>query len=250
MRQERLGQARLSAEEDVARQIATGEVAGFVESFLESQWTRVLTLAHSVKETKPDALVQARKTMDDLVWSVKPKSSPEQRKALVARLPALLSMINAWLNAIKWDEPERVLFFSHLVERHAAMARVQLELSPRRQVELAVNVAQRASERRMSMRVQQTEQQPQDEFARQVNGLVCGQWIEFSRANGERTKFKLAWISPQRGQFILTTRQGHESFSFGAGELAQTLRDHSAEIVSTVSVIDRALAAALDEIVP
>jgi len=250
MRQERLGQARLSAEEDVARQIATGEVAGFVESFLENQWTRVLTLAHSVKETKPDALVQARKTMDDLIWSVKPKSSPEQRKALVARLPALLSMINAWLNAIKWDEPERVLFFSHLVERHAAMARVQLELSPRRQVELAVNVAQRASERRMSMRVQQTEQQPQDEFARQVNDLVCGQWIAFSRANGERTKFKLAWISPQRGQFILTTRQGHESFSFGAGELAQTLRDHSAEIVSTVSVIDRALAAALDEIVP
>ena len=34
-------------------------------------------------------------------------------------LPALLSMLNAWLNAIKWDEPERVLFFSHLIERHA-----------------------------------------------------------------------------------------------------------------------------------
>ena len=248
MRQERLRVARLSAEEDVARQIATGEIAGFVEGFLENQWTRVLTLAHSVKDTKPEALAQARKTMDDLIWSVKPKSSPEERKALVHNLPALLSMLNAWLNAIKWDEPERVLFFSHLIERHAAMARVQIERSPRRQVELAVNVAQRASERRMSVRVKQTEQQPKDEFVRQVDGLTCGQWLEFMRANGIRSRFKLAWISPRRGQFVLTTRQGHESCSFTAEELAQSLRDHSAHIVPAVSVIDLALAAALDEI--
>lgn len=246
-RQEKLRQARQWAEEDVAQRIATGEVAGFVETFLEDQWTRILTLAHSVEETRPEALTQARKAMDDLIWSIKPKSSPEERKALVTRLPAMLSMMNAWLNAIKWDEPERVVFFSNLVERHAAIARVQLELSPRRQVELAVNVAQKASERRMSIRVRQMNQ-PQDEFARQVDGLVCGQSVEFSRTNGVRTTFKLAWISPQRGQFIFTTRQGQESCSFAAEELAQNLREHRADVIPAVSIVDRALAAALDEI--
>jgi hypothetical protein len=78
--------------------------------------------------------------------------------------------------------------------------------------------------------------------------LTCGQWLEFARPNGVQSRFKLAWISPRRGQFVLTTRPGHESCSYTADELAQSLRGHSAEIVPAVSVIDRALAAALDEI--
>jgi hypothetical protein len=147
LKQEKMRLAREFAENDVAIRTDTGEVAGFVEEFLRKQWIRILTIAHNVKEEKPNALENALRTMDDLIWSLKPKNTSEERKELVSKLPAMLTLLNAWLNAIKWDEPDRVLFFSKLAERHAAIARAPLELSPRRQLEIAVNIAQRASEK-------------------------------------------------------------------------------------------------------
>lgn len=248
LRQEKMDQAGQAAERDVALRIETGEVAGFVETFLETQWSRILTLAHSVKEHKPEVLTQALAVMDDLIWSVKPKVSPEQRKELITKLPSILSMVNAWLNAVKWDEPERVVFFSNLAERHAAIVRIQSELSPRHQVETAVNVAQKASEYRMSKRFGPERDKRRDQFAQMVDTIEQGDWANFVRNNGTTAKFRLTWISPQRSRFIFTNRQGHDPFAFSAEELAQTLRDQKASLIPTDSVVDRALSAALDDI--
>lgn len=247
LRQERMHLAQEAAEQDVSSRVETGEVAGFVEVFLETQWVRILTLAHSVKEQKPEVLKKALAVMDDLVWSVKPKISPEQRKELITKLPSILAMLNAWLNAIKWNDPERVVFFSSLAERHAALVRVQAELSPRHQIETAVNIAQKASERRMTNRFKQVREKRNDEFTRTVEEIQQGTWVEFARNNGEMAKFRLTWISPRRNHFIFTNRVGEAPFSFTADELAQTLRDRSASMVPTESIVDRALATALEE---
>ena len=248
LREEKMLRAREAAEKDVAARIETGEVAGFVEIFLETQWTRILTLAHGVSARKPEALEKALKAMDDLIWSVKPKISPEERKDLVSKLPALLSLINAWLNAVKWDEPARVEFFSNLVERHAAIVRSSTELSPRLQLELAVNVAQKASERRLSKRAREMQEQPIDQFVHIVDSMEVGAWVEFTRHNGTHSAFRLAWISPLRSRFIFSNRQSDEPFSFTAEELAKALREQGAVVMARESVITRALAAALNEV--
>lgn len=247
LRQEKMSQAQEAAENDVAMRVVTGEVAGFVEVFLEAHWTRILTLAHSVADKKPEVLAKALAVMDDLIWSVKPKNSPEQRKELITKLPSILSLVNAWLNAIKWNDPERVAFFSNLAERHAAIVRIQSELSPRHQVETAVNIAQKASEHRMNKRFRQDRDVPHDQFTQKVEGLEQGSWVDFVRSNGTSAKFRLAWLSPQRSRFIFTNRQGLDPFSFTAEELAQSLRDQKATIIPVDSVIDRALFAALGE---
>ena len=250
MRQEKMLQALRLAEKDVASRIETGEVAGFVEIFLETQWTRVLAMAHSVVGSKPDALEKALQAMDDLIWSLKPKCTPEERKELLNKLPSILSMINAWLNAVRWNAAERLQFFSSLAERHATIMREPLEMSPRRQVEMAVNAAQKASERRFSAREKELQEKPPDQFTNMLDAMECGDWLEFVRANGAGAKFKLAWISPQRSRFIFTGRHGQESFSLSSGELAQALRNRKAVGVATASLVDRALASALDDIKP
>jgi hypothetical protein len=246
LRQEKMRLAQEAAEQDVALRLETGEVAGFVEVFLETQWTRILTLAHSVKEQKPEVLRKALAVMDDLIWSIKPKTSPEQRKELITKLPSILAMVNAWLNAIKWDDPERIVFFSSLAERHAALVRVQAELSPRHQVEIAVNIAQKASERRISKRFKEEQEKRVDEFTRMVEDIEQGCWVDFARKNGKTATFKLIWISPERSRFIFTNRTGQNPFSFTAEELAETLRVRKASIVPTDSIVDRALANVLD----
>ena len=77
LRQEKMQQAHECAAADVARRIETGEVADFVEVFLETQWTRILMLAHSVAAQKPETLAHALQTMDALIDSVTPKGSPQ-----------------------------------------------------------------------------------------------------------------------------------------------------------------------------
>lgn len=245
LKQEKMRLAREFAENDVAIRVETGEVAGFLESFLKDQWIRILTIAHNVKEEKPNALENALRTMDDLIWSLKPKNSAEERKELVSKLPAMLSLLNAWLNAIKWDEPDRVLFFSKLAERHAAIARAPLEFSPRRQLEIAVNIAQRASEKRLNRHVQDQIEQPIDEWARVLETLERGVWIDFTRPNGVTTRFKLAWVSPKRTRYIFTNRQGHDAFSVSSEELITQFREGNAIQIVAESVVDRALVEAL-----
>jgi len=245
LKQEKMRLAREFAENDVAMRVETGEVAGFLEDFLRDQWLRILTIAHNVKDEKPNALENALKTMDDLIWSLKPKNSSEERKELVSKLPAMLTLLNAWLNAIKWDEPERVLFFSKLAERHAAIARAPLEYSPRRQLEIAVNIAQRASEKRLNRHVQDQSGMFPDEWLELVESMERGMWIDFMNNSEVTTRFKLAWISPKRTRYIFTNRQGHEAFSISSEELVAQFREGNAMLVPTDAVVDRALVEAL-----
>lgn len=245
LKQEKMRLAKEFAEHDVAIRVETGEVAGFLETFLQEQWIRILTIAHSVKEQKPHALENALKTMDDLIWSLKPKNSAEERKSLISKLPAMLSLLNAWLNAIKWDEPERVLFFSKLAERHAAIARAPLEFSPRRQLEIAVNIAQRASERRLERHVQERIELPEDEWTRQVELLERGVWLEFMQENATATRFKLAWVSPKRTRYIFTNRLGRDAFSISGEDLISKFREGLATQIVADSIVDRALIEAL-----
>lgn len=245
VRQERMERSQVLAARDVASRIETGEVAGFVEQFLEKQWVKILAMAHNVSDVKPEALEQVRKVMDDLIWSVKPKHDKDERKALISRLPSMLFLLNGWLNAIKWDEGERQSFFSTLADRHAAIVRLPLELSARQQLEMAVTIAQKASEHMLNQRERELATRPMDEMMMAVHELELEQWVEFKRANGSAVKLRLAWISPLRTRFIFVGRQGYEPFRLTAEQLAQGLRAHRVNVVDRRPVMADTLSTVL-----
>lgn len=247
-RQENIQRSKELADNDVAMRIESGEVVGFVETFLETQWVRILGLAHSVRDSKPEVLQSAQKTMDDLIWSVKPKTSPEERKLLLSRLPSMLAMLNAWLNVVKWDGPDRVDFFSQLAERHASIVRTQVELVPRYEFELALNAMERASERRLNKRATEQPAIPVDEFVHLVDALESGDWLNFYNDDDVPSKCKLAWISLGRTRFIFAGRPAGQPFTMNFEELAQMFREGRAEVVKAEAVMDRALGAVLEEI--
>ena len=152
IQREKFKQASIAANHEVSLRVGTGEVVAFVETFLENRWTKVLTLAYSVKDEKPHAVEDALKTMDDLIWSIKPKITLAQRQEMINRLPGILARLNKWLSLIKWEDADRVQFFADLAECHASIVRAPLELSPERQMELAVEAAKIATERRLEKR--------------------------------------------------------------------------------------------------
>ncbi len=238
---EKVGQARRVAKNEVALRVGSGEVVAFVETFLEHKWVAVLTLAYSLQEEKPHAVPSAVGTMDDLIWSVKPKITIEQRKELLAKLPSLLTRLNKWLNIVKWEDADRVRFFAELAEVHASIVRAPLPLSPAQRLEVAMEVARQAAERRLEKQASAPPEPVLDEYDEQIKKLERGVWLSFRDAAGNDKKVKLSWISPMRTLFIFTSHKKEETFQLTDTALVAHLRDGTAQPVSLDRLVDRAL---------
>ncbi|WP_158597840.1 DUF1631 family protein [Noviherbaspirillum saxi] len=244
LQDEKMLEAKRSAERQVALRIGTGEIVAFVEAFLEEKWVPVLTLAYSVSEQKPQAVDHALKTMDDLVWSVKPKITADERKELLAKLPSVVAALNKWLDLIRWDDEGRVRFFNDLAKCHASIVRAPLELSPERQVQIALALAKQAAERRLRRQANARPEPVADAFDAQVSALEQGAWIDFGK--GEHTRrLRLGWVSPLRNLYIFGTRERQEALSMSAEEVAAALREGRAHLVPGAGLVGQALAEAL-----
>ncbi|GAB3553973.1 hypothetical protein GCM10027343_41410 [Noviherbaspirillum agri] len=243
--QEKASQAFALAEADVAPRLESGEVESFLEPFLQLHWVRVLARAH---EKHPAELPAALTTMDDLIWSAKPRSAPEERKELVVRLPTLLAELNAGLDAINWVDPERDTFFAELAQHHAACMRGPLELTPRDELEHRMDAMQRASEHELSRRAREQQKVEVAMLMRQAQPLHPGGWVEFVRNDGRKVNCKLIWISPERGCFVFSGHKGKLVFTLEDKALAQALRMERATALAPDALVKRALSSALDTV--
>jgi hypothetical protein len=245
IKQEKHEVAARQARDAVALRVQAGDVIDVVSGFLEQRWTTVLTFAHTIEDARPGAVGNATRVMDDLIWSVKPKATQEQRKALIARLPRLLATLNKWLDAIKWQDAERLQFFARLAEYHAAIVRAPVEMSPERQLELATLAAQQDALRRVEMENAAAEQAAaRAAEVSAVDGLERGMWLAFRAGEGDR-KVKLAWVSPLRTLFIFSGAGRREAFSLPADKLAAALGDGSARVLAIDGVVGQVLSDAM-----
>ena len=249
LKQEKVVAATRSAKSAVAARVSSGEVVAVLETFLEKKWTSVLTVAYSVEDDKPGAVGSATRTMDDLIWSVKPKITREERKSLIAKLPGLLATLNQWLDIIKWQEAERLQFFAELAECHASIVRAPLDISAERQLEIAVEVAQQDAMRRLEKdkAAQTAAEVAPDEAEVTVEALERGAWLAFTQPDGSVRKAKLAWVSPLKTLYIFSLGARQESFSLPVEKLAAGLRQDKVSIVQINGVVERALSQAMGE---
>ncbi len=243
LRQEQRDTAVRAARAAVAQRLAAGEgsegveVAAVVVAFLQQQWTDVLALAHGIEDGKPGAVANATAAMDELLWSVRPKSGADERRQLIKRLPGLLAALNRWLDVVGWQDAGRLRFFADLAECHASIVRAPLDLTPARQLELSARATCQAAARAAAP-------VPPDEAVHAVDALVRGAWLEFDTAGSPR-RVKLAWISPLRSLYIFSNGAREEAFSLSADELAQRFRAGVAAVLPTGDLVARALTQAI-----
>ncbi|WP_238139348.1 DUF1631 family protein [Roseateles aquatilis] len=109
--------------------MANVEMREFLREFLTRTWSEVLV--HASRHPDLDAaLVDRLRNMGrDLVLSVQPKTTPQQRQAFLASLPVLMRTLNEGLDLVRWPEPERKKFFAELLPAHAESLKGQA-LSP------------------------------------------------------------------------------------------------------------------------
>lgn len=91
----------------------------FLRDFVASVWSQAVMKA--AKDDGPDSpnVARLRLAGRDLLMSVQPKTSPQQRKAFLISLPALMKTLNAGMDMIRWPEVARKDFFGKLLPAHS-----------------------------------------------------------------------------------------------------------------------------------
>ena len=87
-----------------------------------------------------------------------------------------------------------------------------------------------------------------DEYLEIARSLERGAWVEFEGEDGQLAFAKLAWVSPLRGTYLFTNRQGQKALSMTAEELADRFRADRARLVEAEPLIDRAFSSVLTQL--
>jgi hypothetical protein len=249
------------ARSEVEKRIELHPVPTFLASFLRQHWQGALANVYATGGEESEAWTSTVTTLEDLVWSVQPKRTTEDRKHLVALLPSLLKRLNAGMHSQAWQARDRELFMSNLVEAHAAAVKPSLAHvdSPtaavaeqaKAQAEVAKAAGDEATATKAAALAEAMAPAPpappepereilDDEYLEIARHLERGMWVEFESDDGQLAFAKLAWVSPLRGTYLFTNRQGQKALSITAEELAEHFRSDRARLVEAEPLIDRA----------
>ncbi len=106
----------------IASRVARRTVPNLVADFLGRHWRPVRAQAFNQAGQQAEPWILAIATMDDLLWSLERKTSPEDRARLLGTLPSLLKRLRTSLEALDitdaWDP-----FFAQLIRLHVAALR-------------------------------------------------------------------------------------------------------------------------------
>jgi hypothetical protein len=261
--------AGVIAKSEVERRVESYPIPRFLAQFLRDKWHVTLEGIYLREGEESDAWSSSVATLEDLVWSVQPKKTPEDRKHLVALLPSLLKRIAAGVPGPRWVPGERESFMTNLVEAHAAAVKPSLAAVPsptaavaaaaRAEAEAAkasgdTEAAARAEALAAAMapaELATPDAGPtvlEDEYLDIARSLDRGMWVEFENEDGQLSFSKLAWISPLRGTYLFTNRQGQKAVSMTAEELAEQFRNNRARLVEAEPLIDRAFTSVISEL--
>lgn len=104
------------------------QIESYLREFLLQTWVRVLVAVH-VRDRDDNTVVRRYLgIVPDLVWSVQPKLSQDERKRLVGIIPPVLGALREGLMLIDWPKERMQEFFSKLMNSHALAVKA-LELA-------------------------------------------------------------------------------------------------------------------------
>lgn len=246
-----------------------------IVQFLQGNWRLVLEQLARVQGIGSAPFQTAQRIASELIWSVSPKSQPQERARLGALLPKLLPALHQGLNQIGLNNEARQPFFDALIKLHSAAlhadkralrkapeltdAATQLAAPPQQAPSLQVDEIEADGMRIETIVLQEspsaaaarlnasTAPSPEPNgWLRRVKHLVRGDWVEFIDEDGVARRERLTWLSPQRSLLLFSNHATHCAISITPEALAHRLQQGSALLVEDEApIFERALSGAI-----
>ncbi len=249
--QERLEVARDITLDEIKPRINDDDNIEFVREFVTTHWKNLLFICCARNGKDSEAWKQAVTTMDELIWSVKPKHTPQDRKRLAAMQPVLLGNLRSGMERLAIPSTERDNFIARLVRAHALTAASETGKPVAAAPKQPENPAETPAPKPINPTPREVPEartlaEPGEAYyLQQVKKMKPGVWLEFVGSHGQKSRVKLSWISPITGTFLFTDRQGLKAGNYTTDELVTMLNARLARIIDTAPLMDRAVSTAL-----
>ena len=256
--QERRELAALAVDQALAGWLAM-PLPSAVSDLLSHEWRSLLV--HQYLTADDAAWGVAMGTVSDLVASVQPQAEAQGRKQLAARLPTLVRRIHDGLDSLKVPDDRRLALIDALFSLHAAVLRGAAPVVTSNYPS-AATAQSSAPAAIASEHVEDGEMQldcitlaegtglapleVSEDAQAQVADLQRGDWVEFANAETGRLRYRLSWISPQRGILLFTNPQSPRAISVSPEALILQIERGEAAIVPVEPMFDRAVNRALE----
>ncbi len=276
--QERLEQGKGAAAEAVEQLLNAEVMPERLRSLINGPWREFMAEAHIRNGAEDEIWQKSRGLFTDLVWSIQPKQSAEERSKLVKRIPSLVVGLRSDAVVARLEEEERRQLFSELEALHLASLRPREAAAP---VAPSVGVADgmilSAEELDAMMEDKpRTVAEPEVEersifdeeiilqeelgadsddmrwgmefsgYASVVRGLEVGTWLAFQREGGGMRRGKLAWKSDLMGEYVFVDRFMKVVKDTNLRELVGDMAAGRAQMVEDLPLMDRALDSVMD----
>lgn len=229
-----------------------------IASFLEKYWQRVMRATAEAAGANGPRWQQDRETAEQLIWSVAPKQTPDDRKRLAGVASSLLKRINAGLDSIGVSAVERRPFLNILFDLQTTALRTQapddaLSVKPAavRRPAAGEAVAQgnaaellESEDRRVHyLGIPSSAKLP---WSPSRSDWQVGDWLRFAVSDKQFLTGLCCWQSSLSGVVLFYNRDWRYGVARPHALIDHQCRTGRAQVVSRVSIFDAAAERALD----
>ena len=217
--------------------------------FLRQYWVHVMEAAHieDSKGSQDGRLWQeSHAAISDLLWSVQPKQSPEDRKRLVGLVPTLLKRIGAGLDRIGTPAGARAPFLDTCFNLQTAALRGQPSVLPQPPAPLApadaalppsivIDIFEADGKQLKTLILSGTAPatSPSPE-----SYVPIESWLQFFMTDSVPLCGLVCWLNPHSGSTLLFNPDWGYAVALTPAVLEQQLRDAQAKVVSSQAIFD------------
>ncbi|WP_291991072.1 DUF1631 family protein [Candidatus Accumulibacter sp. ACC007] len=234
-----------------------------IAAFLERYWVRVMVAAAQEGGTEGARWQQDSATGGELIWSVQPKQTNEERKHLAGMASSLIKRIGSGLDGIGISGPERLPFLNRLFDLQTAALRGQAQEKTR---EAGLALERRSQSRpesgpaakggactlgsgelQVHYLAQADEHEATARAATASSSCQVGDWLRFSLPDREQEPLcgLCCWQSPSSHTVLLFNPVWGYAVALPSALLEQQVRAGRAQVVSGVATFDSAAEHAL-----
>jgi len=254
--------AKIQEEHDIALRAAWRLVASrtysvaprVIADFMREQWTKVLAADWLYGGQRSEQWQADERVLDDLLWSIQPKSEAEDRRRLGQLVPDLLGRIKAGLDRVGVQGEARAPFLDACFALQAAAIRGRSTqtAAPAGPAADSVDgdtlvVLESNGVTLRSLRSANPDARASGEVVRE---LVIGDWVEFVMPDASLRCGRLCWISPELGNPLFMNSAWDCAMSVARSSLERQFAAGQASTGSTLSFFDNAIEKALHKSIP
>ncbi len=265
--------AKMAVDEAVKQRLDGVDTREFVRQFVQDYWRQMLIVTHVESGPESEDWKVQLELIDELVWSVQPKTNPEEKKELTTRLPKLLKALRVGMHELEMEPTVCSKFLTMLASVHVVSVKQVEEASlaerklTKREQEQEVAIAAEQSEEefvkqalhrlftRKSIEAAELDidltafeaapapeavaeeivaENPDDNvYVEQVMELDLGDWLDLTTSDGGCVRSRFTYISPVTGRYLFTDRQGNKAFDLDFDELVAFFRRGGAVRIET-----------------